>query len=241
MNLLERANANLTLPVDMQVRPIKGLERLASKIKCRKGVIAAIPQFRPKKQGQILIPDTVSDHICPDVMHVVSSGEEGYEVGDVVLAIPWAGRAFTPFKVGHMKAWEVRFYGLVSGMNEDKVVLEPVSDCVPAKMIGDTLTPYKDWVLLRRDALKTTSGFLSLELPDDAKYRTWKATVVSAGPDAEGPEGEAFVPGQRVLYNGPSIVIGIKDAARRFGSTEDSDDYCLIRAGNIYCVLDENS
>lgn len=218
---------------------LDGWEMLAASIWCQKGVVAVVPDIQPETTGSILLPSGVGANVKPDVGTVVSSGHDELVSGDRVVFHPWAGTWFKPFRVGCYEVPELAFFGLISPGDEDMVVMEKIEDVIPLRLAQDAIVPLGEMVLLKRDPLKTASG--ALWLADDSKERTLKATVVSAGPKAFGPTGERLNSGDRVIYHGASILVGLKGLGESMGGLEDLSDYTLIRARNIYAVIDENT
>lgn len=236
-NLLEQPF--LTMPPSEYEGGLDGWEWLAERVQCQPGVVAVVPDLAPSSAGSIHLPEQAAANMKPDVGTIVSSGVVGVSPGDRVLYAPYAGVWFCPFSVDGLQVHELRFYGIVSPGLEDMVVTEPIEDCIPAKLVADRIVPVGENVLIRRDPLRLTHGSLAIELPDEAKYRTMKATVVAAGPKAFGPDGVSVLSaGQRVVYHGPSLVIGLKGVGERMGIEGDLGDYALIKARNLYCVLD---
>jgi co-chaperonin GroES (HSP10) len=225
--LLERANAKITVPPDSYDSTLEGLERLVPLITAKPGIVALVPDMPIERMGSLYIPTSVADHITADIGTVVSSGDDDLVPGDRVLFFPYSGTWFTPFRVGRLKIHEMRFYGLISpSVDEEMAVKEDTSTPIPAKWrTGGEILPRKDWVLIKRDPLRTNQGEFSLELPDSQKYRNWKATVMAVGPDASEKVGD------RVMYYGPSIVINLDIVGN------DAKDYALIRSENLLCAL----
>lgn len=225
--LLERANAKITVPPDGYDSDLQGLEKLTPLIKTKPGVVAIVPDMPIERMGTLYIPTSVADHITADIGTVVSSGDDDLFPGDRVLFFPYSGIWFTPFRVGGLKIHEMRFFGLVSpSVDEEMVVKEDTSTPIPAVWrTGGEIKPRKDWVLIKRDPLRTNQGEFGIELPDSHKYRNWKATVIAKGPLADEEIGD------RVMYYGPSIVIDLDIVGN------NAKDYALIKSGNLLCTL----
>lgn len=233
-----RANY-FTLPGKGYEGGVYGWEPLAKGLKLRSGIVAVVPDAEPETAGSILLPEECASNRKPDIGTVVASADPAYEPGDRVIYAPWGGAWFRPFVGCGVKVKDLRLYGLLPSDEPEKWDTEPVEDVLPCKVHMKRLLPIKDKVLLKRDAVRhKSSGGLSLELPDDAKYRPLKATVVSAGPLAMVGD-EPLKPGDRVVYNPGSLMLGLKSLGPVEGLDEDDmDAYGIVGAGNIFAKID---
>lgn len=228
----------LTLPPVGYVGGLDGWELLAARMRAMRGVVALVPDPAPSATGVVLLSDGCGANNRPDIGTVVASGVDDLIPGDRVLYHPWQGTWFKPFRVGGYEVEELAVYGVNSPANADKVEMEPIGDVIPCRLVGDVFQMLGENVLIKRDPAKTTSGmFLRV---DDEKKRTMKATVVAAGPRATGPSGERLEPGMRVVYHGVSIVTNLKAIGTSQGIGEDLSDHAIIKARNLYMVLDES-
>lgn len=228
-----------TLPGSGYEGGCDGWELIADRLMVNSGVVALIPDAEPVKVGRILLPDNAGADRKPDVGTVVSSGEPDIQPGDRMLYAPWAGSWFRPFSVGGYKVPDLRFYGLVDAGDPTKVVREPMEDILPCKVELRTLKPIRDVVVIRRDPLKhTTRGGFALELSAESKARTLKATVVAAGPLAT-LNGVTLKDGDRVIYNPSGLVLDLTSLGPIEGWFGEAGDYALIRAGNLFALIED--
>lgn len=184
----------------------------------------------PSQIGNILLSDD-TDQDRPDSGVVLSSGVDWLTPGERVLVPPFAGIWFRDLMLSGYKFWEARFYG-VADFSEFSEGEQDVKDIILASVDDHgILKPKNSNVLLRRDPVNDEqSGII---LPDKSKYRNQKATVVAVGPDVK-----EVSPGDRVVYHGPMVIVGLKNLIEMDPTLDgDSADYCLIDERGIYCIL----
>lgn len=181
--------------------------------------------------GGVFLTDLMRGALRPDSGWVIASIEKDLQIGTHVVLAPYGGNEFDGFEIGAVRAeGRVKIYGSAS-RDPYETEYEDWRDNIMAEIVAERLRAMGDWALLRRDpTVKTENG---LELPDGMQYRTHKATVVSAGPDSGVSDGD------RVMYHGPAIMYGIAFDQGDFGLEGDVEDYCFIRGGNLYGVIDE--
>lgn len=241
-NMLDERGSTLTLPPPEYVGGCVGWERLAERIRCQDGIVAMVPDTVPDIAAGIVLPEQMAADRKPDVGTIISSGVPELAPGDRVLYLPWAGQWFRPFRVGNLQIHDMRFYGLVSGIVQDKTTPEPIEDCIPATVNEAAgLRLLGEWVLIRRDPIQHQSQFgdMVFDLPDDVTHRTRKAVVVAVGPRAE-LAGYPVAEGDRVVYNSASLVLDLRGLGTRLKWLGDPADYALIKASNLLCEINES-
>lgn len=187
-----------------------------------------------QEQGGILIPENAGGD-RPDSGTVISAGKDtGFGIGDHVLVCPYAGIWFRNFVISGYKLWEVRTYGIGDLDEHDSIRYQP-GEVVPAvinnvEQITD-IQMKQDWCLIKRDPNKVSEG--NILLTDKSNYRTHKAEVIAVGPKCN-----ELSPGDRIIYHGPSIMIGLKNLVGMIPSMEGNpDDYCFIKESGVYSVI----
>lgn len=151
--------------------------------------------------GPILLPDVVAGQFRPDVGIVLAVGPGvSLAPGATVCVRGYDGQWIEGFEAGYRTSNQVRCYG-AAAQYQGSMESYPWSDSIPLQIVGEFEMVATDRnVVIRRDpVVESESGFL---LPDSAKYRTGKATVVSVGPCAcLDIDGGRVSPGDRVVYD----------------------------------------
>lgn len=191
---------------------------------------AAMVEMLPWKEkvGSVFVPDTfVATHGRADAGVVVASGVPDVWPGDLVVVRAMRGTWFAGFSFGGYEAGttrgEVRLYGSTSidyrwhrfdGANES--IMAKVEDGFKIRALGE-------WLFILRDTTRVSQN--GIYLPDKAKSRTCKATVVSAGGNAD------YKDGDRIMYN-PKAVIHV-NIGDEYDLPGDKDDYAFVRSRDV--------
>lgn len=201
------------------------------------GKVVVVVWPEKDRHGLILLPDSLKNHMKPDVGTVIASGTDELRPGDKVLLRSQAGKCVEGFWTGtwgpfykdsrgQWQCYEVRMYGRMGGgtfNDHGDPVLAPMrvpwSMGVMAKMEeGEVFTPLRDNMLVEFDPIEEVTGG-GIILPDSEKVRSSLVTVVSVGPKVAD-----YVPGDRVwLHEGGVRIVGTSLAI-----CSEEDAYCKV-------------
>lgn len=184
--------------------------------------------------GSLLLADNDAEMLRPQSGTVLASGQPWCCPGDRVLVSRQIGLWLSDVTIGRWGAeGQVRVYGVGTRSDPEGSYYDPSAGIYA--IMGEELTPIKNWVLVKRDSAEEESaGGILLSLGE--RYRGMKATVVASGEGRvydDGSRQEMPKPGTRVAYNVLAPKGEILNLEERYPSLLDrwggkSDDYALI-------------